>query len=114
MTILTLNTIKEQSPCISGWSTLLKSLNKTSADDTNVTISNLLASNGIKDTLWVIYNCLKVLPDFDNRHKNMTLDLAESVICNYEKQFPQDSRVRDCIAIVRNSNCSIEELHSAA
>jgi hypothetical protein len=113
MKILTLNTIRSQSPCASGWRTLLKSLNKTTADDTQVSISHLLVSNGIQDTLWVIYNCLNSLPDFKYRHRNMVADFAESVVHLYQKEYPDDMRVQNCINMIRNIDATEEELSAA-
>jgi hypothetical protein len=48
----TLNKIKEHKPCKEGWEKLLKSLNKTKADDEELSLLTILDSNGIKDTLW--------------------------------------------------------------
>ena len=50
----TLNAIREHSPCASGWAELLKSLDKTKADDEPLLLSAILASNGLDDTLWVL------------------------------------------------------------
>ena len=50
----TLNAIREHSPCASGWAKLLKSLDKTKADDEPLLLSVILDSNGLDDTLWVL------------------------------------------------------------
>jgi hypothetical protein len=50
----TLNAIREHSPCASGWAKLLKSLDKTKADDEPLLVSTILESNGLDDTLWVL------------------------------------------------------------
>ena len=50
----TLNNIKASRPCEEGWKTLLKSLGKTEADDTEVSILHIIESNGIKDAIWAL------------------------------------------------------------
>ena len=98
---LTLNVIKSKSPCTSGWEKLLKSFDKTKADETPVSIAHLLDSNGINDTLWVIFNCI---PDELQHKRNMLADLAEpaikaaeSVLHIFEEKYPEDKRPRDAI-----------------
>lgn len=98
---ITLNQIKRNSPCQSGWGTLLKSLNKKRADNTEVSIAHLLNSNGIDDTLWVINNCIE--NDLDKK-RNICADFAESAIEHaervlhiFEKERPNDNRPRKAI-----------------
>ena len=62
----TLNAIRKCSPCISGWNTLLKSLNKTKADDEPLELSYILQSNGLDDAIW----CLKAV---DGKDKEIRL-----------------------------------------
>lgn len=57
----TLNQIRSHSPCQSGWAKLLKTLNKTQADDEPLTMDVILASNGLNDAIW----CLRAMPDAD-------------------------------------------------
>ena len=55
MTIYTtLNEIREHSPCASGWAKLLKSLDKTHADNEPLALEHILKSNGFDDALWVL------------------------------------------------------------
>jgi len=61
MLYTTLNKIKENSPCIRGWNTLLKHLNKTKADDEPLSFLTILESNGLADTLW----CCRAAPEYD-------------------------------------------------
>ena len=53
----TLNAIRLHSPCSSGWNKLLKTLNKTKADDEPVDFRTILESNGLDDAIW----CLRTL-----------------------------------------------------
>lgn len=48
----TLNKIRNKSPCGSGWENLLRSLGKTGADDAELSIAQIIESNGIDDALW--------------------------------------------------------------
>ena len=57
----TLNKIREHSPCTSGWSELLATLNKTKADDEPLEFLTILESNGLDDALW----CLRSAPEYN-------------------------------------------------
>ena len=50
----TLNQIREHSPCTDGWKKLLATLGKKKADDEEVSIIQVLNSNGIDDALWTL------------------------------------------------------------
>jgi len=50
----TLNQIREKSPCTDGWEKLLKSLNKTEADDEPLSLITVLDSNGLDDAVWCL------------------------------------------------------------
>jgi hypothetical protein len=52
--VTTLNKIKEHNPCQEGWEKLLKSLNKTQADDEPLTFLHILESNGLDDCCWAM------------------------------------------------------------
>ena len=116
--MLTLNKIRGKSPCQSGWNTLMKSMGKTEADDTRVSIAHLLESNGKNDTLWVIFRCI---PDQLEKKRNMIADIvepaieaAESVLHIFEKKYPDDKRPRKAIENakenVRRSRLGLERL----
>ena len=71
----TLNKIRSQSPCASGWSKLLKSLNKTSADDEPLSIIRILDSNGLDDALW----CLRAVEGHDKEIRLFAVWCARQV-----------------------------------
>ena len=54
----TLNEIRSHRPCQEGWATLLKHLNKNSADDEPLNLLTVLTSNGLDDAVW----CLRTEP----------------------------------------------------
>jgi len=61
--MITLQKIRDAHPCSSGWETLLKSKGGTTADySVEFSLSDVLDSNGLDDTLW----CLRCLPEHDN------------------------------------------------
>jgi hypothetical protein len=111
MTIkITLNEIKSHSPCKDGWENLLKSLNKTKADSTEVTFSYIAETNSVSDALW----CLRVLGDKHKRERlYLIAELAESVAHIYNKKHPNDNRVNECIQAVKDyadNKISLEDL----
>ena len=57
----TLNAIREHGPCADGWTTLLRHLGKTQADDEPLSIVTILDSNGLDDALW----CLRAVTGHD-------------------------------------------------
>ena len=50
----TLNQIRSKSPCVDGWTKLLKHLGKTQADDEPLSLTTILDSNGLEDALWCL------------------------------------------------------------
>ena len=50
----TLNKIISKGPCEGGWHELLRSLNKTCADDEPIPLAYILRSNGIEDAIWAL------------------------------------------------------------
>ena len=54
MLTTTLAAIREHEPCADGWAKLLRTLNKTTADDDVVTFAAILDSNGWDDALWAL------------------------------------------------------------
>jgi hypothetical protein len=58
--ITTLNKIRKHSPCASGWKTLLKFLNKETADNETLPFRIIFESNGLDDALW----CTRAAPEY--------------------------------------------------
>jgi hypothetical protein len=73
--MITLNQIREQGPCASGWEKLLASKGKTAADDKPFPLTDVLDSNGLDDTLW----CLRCLPEHNRLWRQLACDYAETV-----------------------------------
>ena len=94
----TLAAIRAASPCEDGWRKLLGALGKTSADDEPLDLLTVLDSNGLDDALWVLSYAM---PD-DRLARHFQAWCAEQVLRLFEAERPDDARVRDQIAMLRN------------
>jgi len=94
----TLAAIRAASPCEDGWRKLLGALGKTSADDEPLDLLTVLDSNGLDDALWVLSFAM---PD-DRLARHFQAWCAEQVLHLFETERPDDARVRDQIAMLRN------------
>ena len=105
----TLNAIRKASPCEKGWLKLLKHLGKTKADDEPLDLLTVLDSNGLDDALWVMSYAK---PD-DRLARHFQAWCAEQVLPIFEAERPNDRRVRDQIAMLRNDDATYEERAAA-
>ena len=94
----TLARIRAALPCQGGWRKLLGSLGKPSADDEPLDLLTVLDSNGLDDALWVLSFAM---PD-DRLARHFHAWCAEQVLHLFEAERPNDTRVRDQIAMLRN------------
>jgi len=94
----TLAAIRAASPCEDGWRKLLGALGKTSADDEPLDLLTVLDSNGLDDALWVLSYAM---PD-DRLARHFHAWCAEQVLHLFEAEYPDDTSVRDQIAMLRN------------
>ena len=104
----TLNKIKAFEPCKDGWDKLLSSLNKTKADDEELSLLTILESNGLDFALWA----LQTVDGFEKEIRLMACDFAESVV-----HLANDERCVNAIKVSRNyanGIATIEELNAAA
>ena len=107
-TITTLNEIREHEPCREGWTKLLAHLGKTKADDEPLELLTILESNGFDDALW----CIRA-KSLDRISRHFQAWCAEQVLHIFEKERPEDMRVRDQIAMMRNDNATDQERDAA-
>ena len=105
----TLNRIRAASPCHDGWTKLLAHLGKTKADDEPLDLLTVLDSNGLDDALWVL-SC--AMPDA-RLARHYQAWCAEQVLPIFEAGRPDDTRVRDQIAMLRNDAATDEERAAA-
>lgn len=109
----TYNKIKDYSPCGGGWKKLLNYYKPSNLDD-EITIKEILKSNGIKDGVWA----LRCVPESElNKVLLFCSDVADSVISIFEKKYPEDKRPRKAIEAIRayaQGEISKDELNVAA
>jgi len=98
----TLNRIRDAGPCREGWEKLLAHLGKTKADDEPLQLMTVLDSNGLDDALWVLSYAM---PD-DRLARHFQAWCAEQVLHIFEAERPNDMRVRDQIAMLRNDEAT--------
>ena len=75
MIYTTLNRIRAQSPCSSGWTKLLRGLGKAAADDGPLGFDAILRINGADDALW----CLRAEPQHDRLWRAVAVRCARQV-----------------------------------
>ncbi len=105
---LTLQQIRDHSPCREGWKKLLKSLGNPSDMTITVSIGEVARSNGPQDALW----CLRCA-EFDRR------DIIRAILPSVKRAATHttDQRVVDCIAAIEGwiaGTVSVLELQKAA
>jgi hypothetical protein len=103
----TLNKIRSKSPCTSGWTKLLKHLDKTCADDVELDLLTILESNGLDDTLW----CLRAVDGYDKEKRLLAVAFAREV-----QHLMTDSRSLTAIDVAErfaNGEATQEELRAA-
>jgi hypothetical protein len=103
----TLNAIRAASPCADGWEKLLSHLGKTKADDEALPLLTVLDRNGLDDALWVLSNAMQ--PEYDRLSRHFQAWCAEQVLHLFEEKCPNDTRVRDQIAMLRNDAATSDE-----
>ena len=103
----TLNKIRAHRPCSSGWSTLLKHLNKTQADDEPLTIVTILDSNGLDDALW----CLRAVDGYDRELRLFAVRCARAV--QHLMTDPRSIAALDVAERFANGEATAEELTAA-
>lgn len=75
MITTTLNRIRAHHPCREGWTTLLRHLGKTEADDEPLPFADIVASNGLDDALW----CCRAEPGHDREWRLFAVWCARRV-----------------------------------
>ena len=108
---ITLNKIRNQEPCTDGWEKLLKSLDKTKADDEPLSLLTILESTGLDDALW----CLRVLPvnlDIKRKITGLKVSFVTPII-----HLMKDERSKKSVEVAASfakGNSTEEDLANAA
>ena len=103
----TLNKIKEYDPCSYGWEKLLKSLNKTEADNEPLDFLHILNSNGLGDCVWA----MRSAPEYDREWRLFSIWCARQV-----QHLMTDERSVNALNVSErfaNGEASSEELAAA-
>jgi hypothetical protein len=98
---ITLNQIKKANFCKDNYEHLCKALGgiEKYGEHTPIKISQIVEHNDFYDALWCIEN---ILPDSKKDLALLSADYAERVLHIYEKEYPDDKRVRECIQATRD------------
>ena len=107
MITVSLNEIREHSPCKSGWEKLLKSKKDTHWNE-QFPLSDIIDSNGLDDALW----CLRARPEHSNLWRKYAVWCARQV-----EYLMTDERSKAALEVAwRHSEgqATDEELESAA
>ncbi len=91
----TLGEIAKRKPCASVWEKLCKGLG-TDDYKTNVSLSQILNINGVKDAFWALrlWDLKTIAP--------LRADVAESVLHFYPVKYPDDTRVTGYLKTLRD------------
>jgi hypothetical protein len=87
----TFRKIKDCKPCGDGWDQLISYHNPPFLDE-EISIEGIIKSNGLDDAIWA----LQAIDDTEALTL-LSIEAAEFVLPVYEKHFPGDMRIRDCI-----------------
>jgi hypothetical protein len=103
----TLNKIREKVPYVPNWVKLLKSLNKTEADDQPLSIISIIDSNGIAFAIW----CLRAVEGHDGEIRLFAVDSARDV--QHLMTDPNSIAALDTSEKFAKGEATVEELHTA-
>ena len=94
--MMTLQQIRDQSPCSEGWTKLLKSLGKPPIN-TVISLGDVAKSNGAADAWW----CVRAL-DWNN--ERVRREVIKALIPSLERaaKHTTDKRVEDCIGVLKD------------
>ena len=94
--MLTLQQIRDQSPCSEGWTKLLKSLGNPPMD-TVISLGDVAKSNGAGDAWW----CIRAM---DCNNEQLRRDVVKALIPSVERAAKHTTykRVHDCVAVLHD------------
>ena len=117
MLTTTLKLLREHDACTVRYDRLASELGAGWADDAPITLLRGLETNGLDDTLWALC-AVEMAQRAEAGKMSMLLacDCAERVLPIFEKAFPDDSRPREMIEVLRRfarGEATEEELDAA-
>ena len=98
----TFKQLREFNACAGSYRALGKHLGgiKKYGDTKPIPLSVGLESNSAEDVLWVVSN-MELTPDQERDFRLFACGCAESVLPIYEKHYPGDDRVKNCIEVAK-------------
>ena len=105
--LTTLNKIRAHSPCLEGWTKLLRYLGKAHADDEPLNIATVLDSNGHDDALW----CLRAVEGHDREIRLYAVWCASQV--RHLMTDPRSIAALDAAERYVNGAATLAELEAA-
>ena len=88
--------LKKAGACVDRYTFLAKALGGITkyGKDTPIDLLTTLETNGVDDCLWALQATVE---DASRITELIIADVAESVLYIYEREYPTDKRVRECI-----------------
>ena len=109
----TLKALRAANACAPGYIKLRNGLGPKYGSKTPIPLTRILDINGMSDTLWALD---KVVAGGDKILLLWACDCADHVLPIYEKHYPNDLRVRQCIITTRafaNGTATLGDLDAA-
>ena len=94
MLYTTINKLKGKRACESGLKKVLRFVGPNFDKDKNIPLTDIIKSNGIVDAIWALRATTECGKE---TCQSVAIFCAEESLPYFEKQHPNDSRVRDCI-----------------
>ena len=107
MITTTLNRIRAHRPCRDGWTTLLRHLGKTEADDEPLPFAVIVEANGLDDALW----CCRAEPQHDREWRLYAVWCARQVL--HLLTDPRSTAALDVAERCANGAATHDELTAA-
>ncbi len=91
---------EDNNVCSSSYKKMTKALGKDYGIDTLIPLTKILEVCGLNDTLWVLQFTTDK-PAADKLARLFVCDYAWHVLKFYEREYPKDKRIRNCIKVSR-------------
>ena len=111
----TLNLLKEKEACLSGYKKVLEFVGKDFDKDKEIPLTDILKSNDLEDTLWVIDNRATIEDSYKFQIKFGTW-CARQVLQYWKSEYQEDETIENCLDIrdrFVNDDSTFDEMSSA-
>ena len=97
---ITLNKLIEWKPCEGSYEKVVGRVGENYDKDKPIYLSDIFEPGDIRDAFWCLQK-MDLTPEQKIGFRLLACDFAERVLPIYEKEYPDDSRIRNCIEISR-------------